>query len=378
MANKKVTIWKSIRLGNQWRYVRPVVGPNNKIKPGWVKVNGHQEFHKEGQYFLHYLEGKKQVWAKCGPLPTTAVEMATRKEAVLRAVAAGITVQPEFKTPLLLREALGGYLEEYRLSKRPESYALMKQTLEEWLVFSKKYVAHDVKRIDLLKYKAWLIENGREPRTAGNKMMRVAQFLRKIQGIEPGKFFVSVKDAKFTELEPVVYHQEELDKFFAACTPFQLLVFKTYLMSGLRKQELEHLEWTDVNFTVGTLTVSPKPGFDPKDWEQRTIEIPTELPNLLKPHAKPSGYVFPTSTGNRWTHSWDACKEIERRAGLTGFHPHGFRATFATTCLQGGMDLKTVQKLLGHKDLESTQRYLAKAQSHTVRARLDSIWNGRH
>ena len=59
---------------------------------------------------------------------------------------------------------------------------------------------------------------------------------------------------------------------------------------------------------------------------------------------------------------------------MTGFHPHGFRAAFATTCLQGGMDLQTVQKLLGHKDLESTQRYLAKAQTKQVKAKLDEIW----
>jgi len=59
---------------------------------------------------------------------------------------------------------------------------------------------------------------------------------------------------------------------------------------------------------------------------------------------------------------------------LTGFHPHGFRAAFATRCLQGGMDLQTVQKLLGHKDLESTQRYLAKAQTKQVKAKLDEIW----
>ena len=75
MANIKVSVWKSIRSGNQWRYVRPVVGKNNKIIPNLVHVNGHQELHPEGQYFLHYLEGRKQIWAKCGPLPTTAVEM---------------------------------------------------------------------------------------------------------------------------------------------------------------------------------------------------------------------------------------------------------------------------------------------------------------
>jgi integrase len=44
---------------------------------------------------------------------------------------------------------------------------------------------------------------------------------------------------------------------------------------------------------------------------------------------------------------------------------------------QSGVDLKTVQKLLGHKNLECTMRYLAKAQSHEVRAKVDAVWNGK-
>jgi integrase len=41
--------------------------------------------------------------------------------------------------------------------------------------------------------------------------------------------------------------------------------------------------------------------------------------------------------------------------------------------LQSGVDLKTVQKLLGHKNLESTMRYLAKAQSPKVRLLVDAV-----
>lgn len=37
------------------------------------------------------------------------------------------------------------------------------------------------------------------------------------------------------------------------------------------------------------------------------------------------------------------------------------------------MDLKTVQKLMGHKTIESTMRYLAKAQSHVVKAKVDAV-----
>jgi len=378
VANKKVTIWKSIRLGEQWRYARPVVAPNGKIKPGWVCVNGHEEHHPEGQYFLHFLQGKKQIWEKAGSTPTFAKGAAERKESLLRAVASGIALQPEFRTPLLLRDALYGYLEEYRLSQRPESYNLMKQTLEEWLAFSRKYVAHDVKRIDLLQYKEWLIKTKRPVRTAGNKMLRVNQFLRTILKLKPGEGLVTVRDAKYVELEPTVYNDEELEKFFAACNPFQLAVFKTLLMSGLRKQELENLTWNDVDFTAGTLKVSAKAGFEPKTWEERTVEVPSDLLKILKTLPRRGDYVFTTKTGGRWTHAWDDAQEIGKAAGVKDAHPHKFRATYATRLLQSGIDLKTVQRLLGHKNLESTMRYLAKAESKTVRAKVDSVFNGRH
>ena len=84
---------------------------------------------------------------------------------------------------------------------------------------------------------------------------------------------MTTKDAKFVQLEPEVYTPEELVQFFAACTPFQFLVFKTYLMSGLRKQERENLEWTDINFAGGIIKVCPKPGWLPKTWEEREIEV---------------------------------------------------------------------------------------------------------
>jgi integrase/recombinase XerD len=207
-------------------------------------------------------------------------------------------------------------------------------------------------------------------------MMRVNQFLRTVQKLEPGKGLVTVKDAKYVELEPEVFTQDELDKFFAACNPFALCVFKTFLMSGLRKQELENLEWTDINWTAGTLKVAARPGFQPKTWEERTIEVPSDLLALLKSMMRKGSLVFATKNGNKYTHAWDDCHDIAEKVGIDA-HPHKFRASYATKLLQSGVDLKTVQKLLGHKNLESTMRYLAKAQSHEVRAKVDAVWNGK-
>jgi len=144
-------------------------------------------------------------------------------------------------------------------------------------------------------------------------------------------------------------------------------------MAGLWKQELENLAWTDVDFKAGTIGVSPKDGSDPKDWEQRTIEVPDELLHILKSLPRKNRFVFANTRGNKYTHSWDDCAVIGKKAGMAGAHPHKFRATYATTPLHSGVDLKTVQKLPGHKRLESTMRYLAKAESPKVSAKVNAV-----
>jgi len=384
VANRRASVWKYVKVGENWRYCRPVLGPNNKIKPHWVHVNGHQELHAEGNYYVHFIQNRRQVWKKIGPNPAEAVRAADWQRSYLSAVVQGIPVKTEDR-PLMVSDTLYGYLEEYRLSKRPESYALMKQTLDEFFGYDKPNgvrvhgflrgnIVSQITRLDLLQYKAWLIERGRSERTAGNKMLRVNQYLRAVQSLKPGEGLVTVKDAKFNELEPEVYDEKELRAFFRACNSFQLAVFKTLLMSGLRKQELENLTWEDVNFTAGTLKVSAKAGFSPKTWEERTIEVPGGVLKILKTLTRKSDYVFANGNGHKYTHMWDDCAEIARRAGVKKSHPHKFRATYATKLLQSGVDLKTVQKLLGHKNLESTMRYLAKAQSPQVRKQVNAIW----
>ncbi len=146
----------------------------------------------------------------------------------------------------------------------------MRQTLSEFRDFVKKNIINQLTRLDLLRYKQWCIETRKnKPRTAANKMLRCNQHIRKVLGQKPGEGLVTVKDAKYVESEPVVYTDTELEKFFKQCKrdKFLTAVFKTLLMSGLRKQELESLTWDDVDFEEGTISVTAKPGFSPKTWK---------------------------------------------------------------------------------------------------------------
>jgi site-specific recombinase XerD len=73
---------------------------------------------------------------------------------------------------------------------------------------------------------------------------------------------------------------------------------------------------------------------------------------------------------------WNACKEAAQRAGLQkDVHPHTLRHCFATHLLEAGADLRTIQMLLGHRDLEETTIYLHLSERHlsATGSPLDSL-----
>jgi integrase len=199
---------------------------------------------------------------------------------------------------------------------------------------------------------------------------------------------------KVTTRQPEIYEPRVPQSLFSAATESEFVLFQTFLLTGFREQEVGFLSWDDFNSRTSTLTVSKKPhlGFDPKNYQERTIPIPALLVQLLTKHKKtqPSEYlILPTSThntmkgcpgGQRDRHMLDRLKKLAKKAKLNcgrcegtwlnkkttcAKHPicqkfglHRFRHTYATTLLRDGVDLVSVQKLLGHNDLASTRRYL--------------------
>ena len=188
----------------------------------------------------------------------------------------------------------------------------------------------------------------------------------------------------YVEEEPEVYEQEDLDKFFAACTPEEWLYFQFFLCTGMREQEVMHTYIRDISFQSSVVRVSGKPEFKwkPKKNKGREIPLPTRLIEPLRRHIDArkddSPLLFPTSSdGKPEGHFLRMCKDIATRAGFTNlndFYLHKFRATFATACLQNGIDLATVQAWMGHTDLASTMRYLRPARGLKVKQMVDQIF----
>lgn len=150
--------------------------------------------------------------------------------------------------------------------------------------------------------------------------------------------------------------------------------------TGVRVSELIHLRLGDLDADEGFLRVTGKGN------KQRLVPIGREAiasaerycaegrPAILKGRHCP--FLFVTSQGKPMTRQgfWKLLRNRGRSAGIAGpLSPHVLRHTFATHLLEGGADLRSVQTMLGHSDIGTTQIY-----THVMRTRLRKIVEDHH
>jgi integrase/recombinase XerD len=384
MANKQskeVNLTKRIQTSKGLRYCPVVLSPNGRVKPDLVLVNGKPEKHPEGAYYLEWREKGKRVRLSVGKDAQDAAARRQRKEAELNALNNGVPVLPKNDDGhRSVAAAVTQFLEETELTKKPKTLAAYTTALNYFTESCRRLYLHEIERHDLLKFSGFLRDQKKQsPRSVYNKFETVMTFL-KANGI---RGLVGKNDRpRYTEEEPEIYEQEELDKLFKACNEEERLWYEFFLMTGMREQEVMHTYWSDVNFAASTVRVSHKPdrGWTPKAYKEREIPIPMKLVKKLKAWKtkadKTCGLVFPTSGCNPKLDFLDCLKACAERAELEkeDFWLHKFRATFATRCLWAGVDLRTVQQWLGHSDMESTMRYLKPSRSEKVREKVNEIF----
>ena len=180
---------------------------------------------------------------------------------------------------------------------------------------------------------------------------------------------------------PDVLSLDDIEKLLAApdISTFEGLrdsaMLEVLYASGLRVSELVELTLSDLNEEHGYLIVYGKGS------KERLVPIgQTSLkkirdylslsrPNLLK--SKSSEYLFITRLGSNFTRQgfWKIVKNYSGKVGIKkSISPHTIRHSFATHLLENGADLRTIQVLLGHSDISTTQIY-----THVEGKRLKEI-----
>jgi site-specific recombinase XerD len=379
---REVNLTKRVQTSKGMRYCPVILSAKGRVKPDLVIVNGRQERHPEGAYYLEWRENGRRVRLSVGKDPADASARRQRKESELNALNNGIAVVPENGDDghRSLAAAVAEYLEETTLTKKPKTLAAYTKALAYFQESCPKLFLEDIERKDLLKFCAFLRdEKDQAPRSCWNKFANVMSFL-KANGI---RGLVKKNDwPRYTEEEPEMYEQDELDKLFKAGDAEERLWYEFFLMTGMREQEVMYTYWSDVNLAHATVRVSHKAdrGWTPKAYKEREIPIPAKLVKSLKAWKskanKTCSLVFPTAGCNPKLDFLDCLKAVAKRAKLDqdNFWLHKFRAMFATRCLWAGVDLRTVQQWLGHSDMESTMRYLKPSRSQQTREKVNEIF----
>jgi len=157
-------------------------------------------------------------------------------------------------------------------------------------------------------------------------------------------------------------------------------MLETLYATGLRVSELVSLRLADVNLDLGFVRVTGKGG------KQRLVPLGSKAQQALREYlaearaallkGRASPHLFVTGRGGAMTRQafWMLLRQHGRKAGIfQKLSPHVLRHSFATHLLEGGAGLRSVQAMLGHADISTTEIY-----THVMRTRLKSIVDEHH
>jgi integrase/recombinase XerD len=200
----------------------------------------------------------------------------------------------------------------------------------------------------------------------------------------------NLESPKIRQSLPTYLRVEEVDRLLTApsdSTPIGLrdrAMLEVLYSTGLRVSELLNLRMTDVDMRMGYVRCIGKGDKERLVPIGRKAIAAVELylararPEFLRP-SMPSPHnqvLFLARTGKRLSRIsiWKILHDYGTKLGLRGrLTPHKLRHSFATHLLEGGADLRSVQLMLGHADISTTQIY-----THVVEERLKQIYKAHH
>jgi integrase len=159
--------------------------------------------------------------------------------------------------------------------------------------------------------------------------------------------------------------KEEIARLLDNCAGHLRPVVTLAVFTGMRKGEILNLKWQDIDIQRGLINI-----YDSKNGTKRESYINETVKRTLiavRKHPE-SPYVFCRQSGEPYYNLRKSFFTACKKSGIVDFRFHDLRHTFASQLVMSGVDIKTIQELLGHKSIEMTLRYSHLAPSHKSRA----------
>jgi integrase/recombinase XerD len=243
-----------------------------------------------------------------------------------------------------------------------------------------------LERDDLMRFMQHLHEQGLEPRSVARALVTVRSFFKYLvlDGLLKRDPSVNLESPKSWQSLPKFLIAEEVERLLEApdaSTDTGLrdkAMLEVLYATGLRVSELVGLKVNDLNLDMGFLTTLGKGS------KERTVPLGQSAIGWLRHYLslrsrwladKTSPLLFLSKSGSPVSRQafWKLIVEYGNRAKIGHITPHLLRHSFATHLLENGADLRSVQLMLGHSDISTTQIY-----THVTNERLKHIYKKFH
>jgi site-specific recombinase XerD len=248
-------------------------------------------------------------------------------------------------------------------------------TIRYYVRFVERFALHFGKSPDMLgpehlhTYHAYLLKEEKlSPGSVENHVAALRFFY--LRTLHRHEFRQFLPYPKVRRKLPNILSREEVARLIGASSDlFQRTLLMVLYGTGMRRAEIARLKIADIDSQRMIIHV-----VDGKGHKDRDLPLSPALLETLRAYwrwLKPQTYLFPSRMHRDREQPitdkivWRACTEAASRAGIRKrATPHLIRHSWATHLLEAGTDLRTIQLLLGHEDLETTARYLHLSQQH--------------
>jgi integrase/recombinase XerD len=240
----------------------------------------------------------------------------------------------------------------------------------------------------LLEYIDHLYQCGMSSRSVARHVTTIRNFCGFLlrEGVVKDDPSAHLRTPKQWQTIPKLLNRAEIDRLIGAPDASHPIGLRDRAMlellyaTGLRVSELCRVAMSDLNLEMGVLRTIGKGN------KQRLVPVGKDAIRAVREYlgtgrsallkGRASRYLFVTSRGGCLTRQgfWKLLGAYGKKAGIFhGLTPHVVRHSFATHLLDGGADLRSVQIMLGHADISTTQIY-----THVMRSRLRSVVEEHH